>query len=532
MSIRVIANSIHKPPEAASPVPRHGERFDLAALCLLALAIRLIAAALWPVVVADDETFQYLEQAYRAVTGRGMIPWEYVVGSRSWILAGPLIPVFAAALSISQAPAFYLACVTTTMAIASLTVVWAAYSLGRRVGDRVHGLVCALIAASWCELVYFAPHYLADTVSAYLFIAAIAVCYPLRAPKAHTLVLAGFLFGLTFDTRIQLAPALAVTMVWLCRLDIKGRYAPMAIGFTAALLLLGLVDWLTVGAPYRAVYLYLLTCVRGVADGFGRSPWWYFIGHQAVLWTWASPLIALTAILGARRLPLLAVAGGVILVTFSAVGHKEYRFIYPALPLLFTLCGVGTVDLAVALSKGWRRDGSSAGHPASLGPARVWLLAMVLLWLVASIGAVGHDPMRALWHRDGSTLRALQTINRDPGVCGVGIDGLNWWDTGLVRVRRDLSLYDAAAARDDRAFNVIVAPAHLARPVLSDHPLFRVRTCDGRYGELCLYRRPGPCLPNTSTLLAAPPDPRILPALARLHLLPRSAGGASPSPTP
>ena len=50
---------------------------------LLAAALRLGIAAAYPGVVHPDETIQYLEQAYRVVTGRGLVPWEYEVGARS-----------------------------------------------------------------------------------------------------------------------------------------------------------------------------------------------------------------------------------------------------------------------------------------------------------------------------------------------------------------------------------------------------------------------------------------------------------------
>ena len=57
-------------------------------------------------------------------------------------------------------------------------------------------------------------------------------------------------------------------------------------------------------------------------------------------------MIVLCALYGALRLPLLFWVAATIFVVHSAVSHKEYRYISPALPLIMTLAGVGSTIAA------------------------------------------------------------------------------------------------------------------------------------------------------------------------------------------
>jgi hypothetical protein len=53
------------------------------------------------------------------------------------------------------------------------------------------------------------------------------------------------------------------------------------------------------------------------------------------------PFVAVTALGDMRRLPLVCAVAVVVLLTFSAIGHKEYRFVKPALPLLLPCVASG-----------------------------------------------------------------------------------------------------------------------------------------------------------------------------------------------
>ena len=127
----------------------------------IGLAARLFVALAFPNVLAADEVFQFLEQAHRLVFGAGVVPWEFQIGLRSWLipllLAGPM----ALARLADPAPVAGLALIRILLCIASLSVVWCAANWGgRRFGTRGVWIVGGL-AALWPALWLLAPHPLA-----------------------------------------------------------------------------------------------------------------------------------------------------------------------------------------------------------------------------------------------------------------------------------------------------------------------------------------------------------------------------------
>src|SRR5271163_1669195 len=88
-----------------------------------ALAIRLFIAAKFPNSYAPDEIFQYIEQAHRLVFGQGVVPWEYQVGLRSWLIPLLLAAPMALAHWAAAAPLAGLMLIRILLCIASLPIV-------------------------------------------------------------------------------------------------------------------------------------------------------------------------------------------------------------------------------------------------------------------------------------------------------------------------------------------------------------------------------------------------------------------------
>ena len=117
--------------------------------------------------------------------------------------------------------------------------------------------------------------------------------------------------------------------------------------------------------------------------------------------------------LRARWRSKAAVAVGVaaiIFVVHSAISHKEYRYISPALPLIMTLAGVGSTMaadwLANKLSQPWVR--------------RALIVALPLGWTVASL-ALAASPNRIwFWVRSRGSILAIRAVDADKNACGVG----------------------------------------------------------------------------------------------------------------
>ena len=462
-------------------------------LCLGAAAVRIATSSLLPNVAHPDETFQYLEQAYRLVTGQGLIPWEYQVGARSWLLPWIITPAIAFAHLISPDPVVLRIIVASFLSILSTGTVIAAYRIGLVAGGRVHALFAGLLTAYWAEIVQLSPHMLADTISAITLIAALAFGARLSRSTSRELLWAGIMFGLTIIVRPQLGPACAVAGLIIAGLVPSRRWLIMASGVLAPIALLGLTDWLTWGSPFHSVLLYVRVNSGGMADLYGTAPQGWYVANEAMIWGLALPVVILGVVFGARRAPLPLAAALIVVATFSAVSHKEWRFIFPALPLLFAVGGIGTVEFARLAA-----DRFGGGFTR-----RRLFIAAGLLWIGLSVLSGVRGMMRPLWLQDAGAIHALDHASADPAACAIGIDAPEQWaHSGLVRIRPDMRLYEAVPAATPQ-FNYILSFASGQTRNRYAASGFRQISCaaDGA----CLYRRPGGCAGGEAHRLHAPP---------------------------
>jgi hypothetical protein len=176
-----------------------------------------------------------------------------------------------------------------------------------------------------------------------------------------------------------------------------------------------------------------------------------------------------------------------ILVTHSLVAHKEYRFIYPALPMIVFLAAEGSADTCIALSRRFNLN----------WPCANWGIAMALGWAILSATLAFADPMRTAWSRGRGGL-VLLTAAREARACGIAISGLWSWTGGYSRLHSDarLHLISNIGQRDwnTRAFNAWIAPSHRNEPRQLGYVL---QTCAPEQvpgiDASCLWMRPGPC---------------------------------------
>src|SRR5262249_51084709 len=150
--------------------------------------------------------------------------------------------------------------------------------------------------------------------------------------------------------------------------------------------------------------------------------------------------------------PFLGWVAVVILVTHSVIGHKEFRFIYPIIPLAVTLAGLGTAEVVSALRAraGWLRS------PAAACVAGV---------TVCVLGAARPRRIFPLWSRYSGNLIVFQALNRDPGACGIALVGSQVDPViggDYAYLHRNLPMYFFRTAGEDRmarltpSFNAIV----------------------------------------------------------------------------
>ena len=458
-----------------------------ATIASAALVVRVAVALAFPNVAWPDEIFQTQEQAHRAAFGFGIVPWEFRDGARSWLLPGALAVLY------RLAGPLYREAGVVVLSLLSLIPVWGCFRAVDEQRQPHHSpwpaIVAAIAVAGWFELIYFAPKALSEVVAAHFLCGAVFLSSRASSRSVRRLALAGVLAGLAAGLRVHLAPAVLV----LCLVAVWGarrRASPFVGALVFTVLAIGMLDWATWGVPF-ASYLRTLevNLVEGRARLWGTAPWWAYLDLFAANWSIAGIVVLAFALLGARREPLPLLLALVVLVTHSAIGHKEYRFAVPALLLVIYSAGLGCGVLVAAVP-------------------RAWLIALTItFWCVGSgmLARELHTTKTTLsiallgpaWQFEAGRggLTALGRLRTVQPLCGVGLVGVPWYLTGgYTWLHRDVPMEEVhdprALQAEAGAFNAAVALEDIAPP-----PLFEKEGCDA---GLCVWRR------TTGTGCAAP----------------------------
>jgi hypothetical protein len=310
---------------------------------------------MWP-----DEVFQVLEQAHRLVFGAGMIPWEYEYGIRSWTaplaIAAILKPLQLVGL---DSPRVYQPVVEAVLCAFSLLLPFSVYRISQRLFDEGTARVALIFTAFWYELVSYGHRTTIDALAAYTAFGAMAL---LLAPRRRVLIAAcGAVAGLTIVLRFQLLPMVSVmglVALWRWRLDAW----VWVVAWLAVVVAGGALDYYTWGAWFSSVVIYArLNFTYDVASLFGTDPFYWYVPVLMVL----SGGLALAGAIGLmftwRRSWLLIAVGATTLAAYSAVAHKEPRFVFPLIPIWL-------IGLAVLVSNRGELLAQTVPHARRLAP--------------------------------------------------------------------------------------------------------------------------------------------------------------------
>jgi len=256
----------------------------------------------------------------------------------------------------------------------------------------------------------------------------------------------------------------------------------------------------TLGYPFASLWRYVVyNLYYGVSSTFGIEPWnYYFLGELGV-WVSGCGTLLLLASLGTSRKPLLLAVAVVVLVTHSAIAHKEYRFIYPAVLLLTVLASIGLAQIA-----GWARDWLIDRRKAK-APAIVAGSAFALGWWCLASYQVWNGPtLTEHRQRMHDRLAAASFVAQRPAVCGIGLYGLNGEDWGVyggyTYFHRPVPMYwpkdEAALAAVASGFDTLLY-TQPPPPALG----FNTVQC---IGEVCVAQRLGQCRSIPMTPIPVP----------------------------
>jgi len=190
-----------------------------------------------------------------------------------------------------------------------------------------------------------------------------------------------------------------------------------------------------------------------------------------------APLLLL-ALVGARRSPFLGWIALAVLVPHSMIAHKEYRFIYPVIPLLMPLAGLGIDDLVRLV----RRRYSSPK----------WAMAASAILVAALLLASVFSARKENWNLDAGPLQAARQLSQTADVCGLGLVRLPWYSSmGYANLHKNIPIFPSLEVidvmHDQSEFNYLLSKAPLPVELSS----YRSWKC---WHEVCLYKRPGPCV--------------------------------------
>ena len=409
----------------------------LAMICLLAVAVRASVMALLPSILHPDEVM-WLEQANRLVNHQGLVPWDFQLGERSWLWPGLIAGFMALGELFGLPPSAGLAGVSVLICVISLAPVICGFLWGRNVAGFAGAVITGLLNAIWFELVYFYAHPLSESFASAALVVGLYLIYPGRALDSERRMFGGAaMLGLAAVVRPQLIPVVAFTVIVVGGVRVRAHYPAILAGLALPIVLSGLLDWATWGWPFHALIMYVYYQVK-VSSAAGINPIYSYVGWEWVSWGLFGIIIVICAIAGGVRLPLLLGVAVVILVIHSAIGHKEYRYFSPALPLVMTLAGIGSTMVADSLAK-----------KLGLVPVRQTLMiAVALAWTLASIALAASPNWIWFWVRSRGSILAMRAVNADEQACGVGIyPGSLWFRTaGYVNLRPGIPLYDAGDA--------------------------------------------------------------------------------------
>ncbi len=302
---------------------------------LVAFVLRAAVALAGDFLLHPDEIMQYLEPAHRLVFGNGVMFWEHYYGARSWFMPGLIAGVlWLCTLTGLDAPHVYIAVVKLFFCALSLLIPLGMYLFCRRHWSEHSARLALVLGVFWYELVAFAHKPMTEFVAAALVCALLAVM-PLHAPSRdwRGWAAAGVLGALVVAVRFQYAPLIGVILlVGGYRAHTTGRLAMIG-GGAAVLCAVGALDTMHWGVPFYSYWINMEANLGLDKMRVGESPPW-MMSWQLLLASGGLLAVAAVGVIGnVRRRGFVLGLLVLIVILHILPNHREYRFIFAAVPL-------------------------------------------------------------------------------------------------------------------------------------------------------------------------------------------------------
>ncbi len=452
----------------------------LLVILLLGLALRFVFILFSDHILHPDEVFQTLEQGYRLVYGYGLVPWDFQVGMRSWLVPGVVAGWLWLFKSVGiTLPRVYIPLMQSFFIIVSLSLIVSSYTLVKRAsGSSRLGLVSAFAVAVWYELIYFASRPLMEVLATYSLIGALALL--LNATSQGGLGLGTFLTGLGLVLRPQYS-LLLPGYIWVQYRygRVKATFLSWGLGLGLSIFLSGALDWLTWGSWFHSTWQYVyLNLFKGINQVFGPEPWYFYLMTLLI----TSSGIYLIGMGIPKDYRWLGGLVGIVLVGHSLIPHKEHRFILFVIPLFLILTVMGGYRILTALLKNQRL-----------------VLATLLFSLigVSSLGMTDHLLGQSQVYypmlRRGPRLQFFKQLTEIEDVCGLWDTTVDWVVTGgYYYLGKPIPLY--AKSNPPPSLEVVNYVIAFKQPGGNGNDWREVNSIGG----VRLYKRDGNCVEDVT----------------------------------
>ncbi len=307
-------------------------------LIFYGLFLRFLLALSGDFLLACDEVMQYLEQGHRIAFGYGLIPWEYRLGIRPL-----LIPYFIAfwlnlfsLIGLNQTTT-YIPGIKLVFCILSMSIPLGMYQFCKKNYSLLTGYIALFLGCSWYELILTAHKPLSEIFSTELIFLSL---YFFNRTQLKFFNIATLLSCLAVAVRPHNVLMVIIILIYYFYKKPKQIIINGLTIMALSVLAIGLLEYSTLGVPWLSYYLYYYyNIIIGVASGFGTSVYYMYLFGLTIT---SVGLIYVSVIyifikneIIKYSLPLLCLL--ITLMMHSAIGHKEYRFIYPIIPFWLML---------------------------------------------------------------------------------------------------------------------------------------------------------------------------------------------------
>ncbi|KAA1469323.1 glycosyltransferase family 22 protein [Dentipellis sp. KUC8613] len=376
-----------------------------ACLVIIAVVLRVLIAVCTRTFFQPDEYFQALEPAHAIVFGYGHLTWEWLSERpiRSIVYPALNVPVYwvLKVLHLDDTELLVLAPKVLHGVLAAGTDIWLSELTRKVLGER-YVLTAYFLSLTSLFNALSLSRSLSNSLETTLTIIALSY-YPW---SAESIVNRTQLRKLLVFAALACVVRTTNVIIWVLAISallwrLQSHHGAIA-SFVMDALLVGACTLFTLFAldsfyyhrPTLTPLSFLLTNASPVSLFYGSAPWHYYL-------TQALPILSGTALpfvlhglwrtfrpLGPQVPSSPKLLLGLVIWTtcaYSLIGHKEWRFLHPMLPLLHVFAAKSLVDLYHAHTTSSPRRSSTHRQRKPRLPIRSGHLALLLLAVPASV---------------------------------------------------------------------------------------------------------------------------------------------------